>query len=147
MTSNGMKISIKRINKALPLPAYKTKGAAAFDLYAREDTKIPAQTLGRIPTNLIIKTPPGHVLIMASRSSTPKLGLIIPHGIGIVDADYCGDEDELMCQVYNITKKPVEIKRGERIGQAMFVPAPQVTLVETDIETKTSRGGFGSTGS
>lgn len=142
-----MKIQLKRIDPSLPLPEYKTKGAAAFDLYAREDVKIKPQSLGYIPTNLVIKTPPGYVLIMASRSSTPKRGLIIPHGIGIVDADYCGDEDELKCQVYNITKKQVAITRGERIGQAMFVKFGKVSQWKEQKEmNKKSRGGFGSTG-
>lgn len=142
-----MKIKIKRIDTTLPLPEYKTKGAAAFDIYAREDTIIKPSALGYIPTNLIIKTPPGHVLIMTSRSSTPKRGLIIPHGIGIVDADYYGDADELQCLVYNITRKPVEVKRTERIGQALFVRLGRVTKWEekTTLKKK-SRGGFGSTG-
>ena len=142
-----MKINIKRIDKSLPLPEYKTAGAAAFDLYAREDTVVRPQSLGRIPTNLVVETPPGYVLIMAARSSTPKTGLIIPHGIGIVDADYCGDEDELLCQVYNITKKPVQVRRGDRIGQAMFVKLGRVKeWREKEIMNKKSRGGFGSTG-
>lgn len=142
-----MKIKIKRVDTSLPLPEYKTKGAAAFDLYAREDAIIKPHALGYIPTNLVIKTPPGYVLVMASRSSTPKRGLIIPHGIGIVDADYCGDEDELKCQVYNITKKLVAVQRGERIGQAMFVKFGKVSQWKEQKEmNKKSRGGFGSTG-
>ena len=142
-----MKINIKRIDPALPLPEYKTEGAAAFDLYAREDIVVRPQSLGRIPTNLIVQTPPGYVLILAARSSTPKLGLIIPHGIGIVDGDYCGDEDELLCQVFNITKKSVRVRRGDRIGQAMFVKLGRVKQWrEKDSMNKKSRGGFGSTG-
>lgn len=142
-----MKICIKRVDKNLPLPEYKTKGAAAFDLYARVDTHIKPQSLGYIPTNLIIKTPPGYVLLIASRSSTPKRGLIIPHGIGIVDADYCGDEDELLCQVYNITRKPVTVMRGERIGQAMFIKFGKVSKWKEQKQmNKKSRGGFGTTG-
>ena len=142
-----MKISIKRLDLSLPLPEYKTKGAAAFDLYAREHVVIQPQSLGYIPTNLIIRTPPGYVLVMASRSSTPKRGLIIPHGIGIVDADYCGDEDELKCQVYNITRKKVFVEKGERIGQALFVKFGRVRQwVEKRQMKKKSRGGFGSTG-
>ena len=142
-----MKINIKRIDKSLPLPEYKTAGAAAFDLYAREDTVVRPQSLGRIPTNLVVETPPGYVLIMAARSSTPKTGLIIPHGIGIVDADYCGDEDELKCQVYNITQKTVHVRRGDRIGQAMFVKLGRAKeWKEKETMRKKSRGGFGSTG-
>ena len=32
-----MKVKFKRFDKTLSLPAYKTKGAAAFDLSAREE--------------------------------------------------------------------------------------------------------------
>ena len=142
-----MKVKIKRIDTSLPLPEYKTAGAAAFDLYARENVVIHPQSLGYIPTNLIVGTPPGYVLIMASRSSTPKRGLIVPHGIGIVDADYCGDNDELRMQLFNITAEPVTIARGERIGQAMFVQLMRVSdWEETSSIKKDSRGGFGSTG-
>lgn len=142
-----MKIPIKRIDTSLPLPEYKTSGAAAFDLYAREDTTIHPRSLGYVPTNLIVGTPPGYVLIMASRSSTPKRGLIIPHGIGIVDADFCGDEDELRMQLLNITAEPVSISRGERVGQAMFVQLLKASeWEEKESLNKNSRGGFGSTG-
>jgi dUTP pyrophosphatase len=142
-----MKIKIKRIDTSLPLPEYKTSGAAAFDLYAREDTVIQPKSLEYVPANLIIATPPGYVLIIASRSSTPKRGLIIPHGIGIVDADYCGDEDELKMQLFNNTAEPVSVSRGDRIGQAMFLPLLKVSeWEETDSLQKESRGGFGSTG-
>ena len=39
----NVKIIIKRVDASLPLPEYKTKGAAAFDLYAREDIKLQPQ--------------------------------------------------------------------------------------------------------
>lgn len=142
-----MKVGIKRIDKDLPLPSYKTKGAVAFDLCARQETVIKPQALGYIPTNVIVQTPPGYVLILAPRSSMPKRGLIHPHGIGLVDADYCGDDDELILQVFNITKKLVTVARGERIGQAMFVKFARVSRwQERSTFNKKSRGGFGSTG-
>ena len=81
------------------------------------------------------------------RSSTPKKkGLSIPHGIGIIDQDYCGPDDEIMIQFYNFTNQPVFIERGERIGQATFVKISKTEWMETDEFLKKSRGGFGSTG-
>jgi len=142
-----MKINIKRIDKTLPLPAYKTGGACAFDLYSRVNMTIKPGSLGYIPTNLIIRSPKDHVLIIAPRSSSPKRGLIIPHGIGIVDSDYCGENDEITFLTLNFTKKPVKIERGERIGQAMFVRFSRVKKWnEKNFMNKKSRGGFGSTG-
>jgi len=91
-----MKVKICRIDKDLPLPEYHTKGAVAFDLIAREDTNVPPKEIILIPSNNIIKTPPGFTLVLAPRSSMPKkTGLSFPHSIGIIDQDYCGSEDEI----------------------------------------------------
>ncbi|PIR70009.1 MAG: dUTP diphosphatase [Candidatus Niyogibacteria bacterium CG10_big_fil_rev_8_21_14_0_10_46_36] len=142
-----MKVRIKRIDKTLPLPVYQTTGAAAFDLYARTDTVVEPQSLAYIPTNLIIESPQNHVLILASRSSSPKKGLLIPHGIGVIDSDYCGDSDEILFQVLNFTDAPVTIQRGDRIGQGMFVRLSRaLSWDEQESMDKKSRGGFGSTG-
>lgn len=142
-----MKVRIKRVDKSLPMPEYQTQGAAAFDVYSRIDTTVEPQSLGYIPTNLIIESPEDHVLILASRSSSPKKGLLIPHGIGIIDSDYCGDADEILFQVLNYTNAPVTIKRGDRIGQGMFIKLSRAKIWhEQESMDKKSRGGFGSTG-
>ena len=97
-----MQIKIKRIDKELPLPAYQTAGSAGFDIYARENTVIAPKAIALVPSNLIIATPPGYMLVIASRSNTPKRkGLMVANGIGIVDSDYSGPEDEIKILVYN----------------------------------------------
>ncbi len=143
-----MKVNIKRIDKTLPLPAYETDGAVCFDLAAREDMIIGPSELVRIKLNLIVETPPGYMLMLVPRSSLPvkKPGLIYPHGVGVIDQDYRGPDDELMLQVKNIGDKPVEIVRGERIAQAGFVKIERAQLKEIEELTTASRGGFGSTG-
>jgi dUTP pyrophosphatase len=141
-----MQVNITRIDDTLPLPEYHTSGAAAFDLYARVETTVAAKSLGIIPSNLIIKTPPGYMLVVVPRSSTPrKFGLSIPHGIGIIDQDYAGANDEIGLQVYNFTDQTVTIARGERICQAAFVPIERAQWVEGSGVAPQSRGGFGST--
>lgn len=140
-------IRIQRIDKALPLPRYETDGAVGFDLYARQDTEIGAHGIGLIPSNLIIEVPKGYALIIASRSSTPrKKGLTFPHGIGVIDQDYHGPEDEIKIQVMNFTDQPVTIKKGERIAQALFVRVDHVKFNDVLQIKEKSRGGFGSTG-
>ena len=141
-----MQVKIKRIDKTLPLPAYQTSGAVAFDLYSREDMTIVPKTIALIPTNLIIETPKGYMLTVVTRSSTPKKkGLLVPHGIGIIDQDYHGEKDEIMLQVYNFTDRDAIIERGERVGQATFVRVDQCEWEEVEEMKKDSRGGFGST--
>jgi dUTP pyrophosphatase len=140
-----MQVKVKRIDKSIPLPIYETKGSVGFDVICREDTNIAPGEIKLIPGNVILKVPQGYMLLIACRSSTPsKKGLLMPHGIGILDQDYCGEEDELKIQIYNFIDKPVEIKKGEKIAQGVFVKIDQVNWKEVDSMGE-SRGGFGST--
>lgn len=143
-----MQVTIKRIDTTLPLPAYQTPGAAAFDIYSRVDMVIAPKSLAKIPTNLIIKIPPGYLLSIVTRSSTAsKKGLCLLQGFGIIDQDYCGPTDEILYQVYNFTDQEVRVERGERVGQAAFLRVDQMEWNEVAEMTDPSRGGFGTTGS
>ncbi len=141
-----LQVTITRIDRELPLPTYATAGSVGFDLLCREDTEIEPRKLGRIPGNLIVRTPPGYMLMLTMRSSTARRkGLLIPNGVGIIDQDYCGEGDELMVSVYNFRDEAVSVRRGERIAQGIFVPIMRVTWNEID-DVGQGRGGFGSTG-
>lgn len=141
-----MKVKIKRIDKSLELPAYETDGAAGFDILARTDVKVEAGMIELVPGNIVVEVPEGYMLAVASRSSTPrKKGLSTPHGFGVIDSDYCGPNDEIKIQVYNFTKEVVEIKRGEKIAQGVFIRVDTFAWNEVDEMEKTDRGGFGST--
>jgi dUTP pyrophosphatase len=141
-----MKINIKRIDKTLPLPKYETEGSVGFDLICRESAEIPPHSIVLIPANVIVETPRGYMLMVCLRSSTPrKLGLMMPQGVGIVDNDYCGEEDELKIQVYNFTNTVVNVERGSRIAQAIFVRVDTAAWNEVEQMHSPSRGGFGST--
>jgi dUTP pyrophosphatase len=143
-----MRIKIKRIDKSLPLPAYQTKGSVAFDLYSRLDLEIKPKEIVLVPTNFIIQTPKNFMLLIAARSSTPiKLGLSVLNGIGIIDQDYCGPEDEIKLQAYNFTDQTVKITKGQRIGQGTFIKVNKAKWQEINEISLKSRGGFGSTGS
>ncbi len=142
-----MKVKIKRIDSSLPLPQYATSGSVCFDLLARTDMEIEPKSVALIPTNMIIETPPGYMFIVIPRSSTPKKkGLLIPHGIGVIDQDYSGPKDEVLFQVYNFRNEPVSVIKGDRLAQGCFVPVERVEFDEVDQISEKSRGGFGSTG-
>jgi len=142
-----MKVKIKRIDKSLPLPVYETGGSVGFDLLAREDVEIKPDEIALIPANVIVEVPKGYALILASRSSTPKKhGLTKPHGIGVIDNDYNGPNDEIKIQVHSFRNKTVIIKKGTKIAQGLFVKVDQLQFEEIDEVTGESRGGFGSTG-
>jgi dUTP pyrophosphatase len=141
-----MKVRIKRFAEDLPLPEYKTSGAAAFDLVARETIEIPPREVGYVPLNVAVETPEGYFLLLASRSSTHKKGLILANGIGIIDPDYRGDGDECKAAYFNFTDRSVEIEKGERIAQGVFVKCEKADWLEAEILGNKTRGGFGSTG-
>ena len=127
------------------LPKRATKNAAGYDFECAADTTIQPLSIALIPTGVKCQMPDDCYLQLAIRSSTPKKkGLILANGIGIVDADYYGNEDNdghIMFQVYNITKNPVTIKKGERIGQGVFI---KYLLTDNDQAGGKRTGGFGS---
>ena len=142
-----MKMKIIRVDGSLPIPEYQTSGSVAFDLYSRIDSVIPAGKTAMLPANFIIKTPKGYMLMIAARSSLgKKKGLKLTNGIGIIDQDFCGENDELNLFVHNYTNQDVEIKKGERLCQAVFVKIDKAEWQEVNKMNDKSRGGWGSTG-
>ena len=139
-----MKLKIKLVDDRLPLPEYHTPGAVAFDLYSRIDVTIAPRSLARIPTNLIIEVPCGYMLYVKDRSSTVGKGLLAT--AGIIDQDYCGPDDEILFQVYNITEQQVNVACRERIAQAVLVKIAKVEWQPVAMISLSNRGGFGSSG-
>jgi len=140
------KIKIKRFDKDLPLPEYKTRGAVAFDLMARADTVIPARSIGYVPLNVAMTIPAGHMILLAARSSLHKKGLMMANGVGVVDEDFCGNGDEYKAALYNFTDSAVAVSRGDRIVQAILKPYEKADWDEVDDLERETRGGFGTTG-
>lgn len=131
----------------MPLPEYKTPGAVCFDLVAREATEIPAGKIVLIPLNIVVQVPEGYMFMLSSRSSTAmKKGLLCGNGIGIIDQDYAGPNDEVKYQAYNFTEKTVVVEKGERVVQGCFLPVAKVQFDEVEKISEKDRGGFGSTG-
>ena len=100
-----------------------------------------------VRTGLVIEVPTGHFLGIFARSSTPlKRGLMIANGVGVLDPDYSGPEDEVMVQVLNFTSAEVVVRRGDRLAQGVVLPAPRVIWQEVTEIRQATRGGFGATG-
>ena len=100
-----------------------------------------------VPTGIKAYMGKDEFLLLANRSSGPlKRRLILPNGIGIVDADYYDNESnegEIFFQLINFGLKDYLIKKGERIGQGIFLP---YLLADEETAPQAQRtGGFGST--
>jgi dUTP pyrophosphatase len=142
-----MDVKIKRVDNTLPLPEYITSGACGFDMYTRETVIIQPLEIALLPSNLVIATPEGYVLQISARSSLArKKGLVMPNGVGIIDQDYSGDNDEILIQVMNVRPEPVTIEKGERIAQGIFVKIERADWQEAASMEGEDRGGFGSSG-
>ncbi len=99
-----MHIRIRRLDATIPLPMYATAESAGFDLSAAADLTIAPRQIALVPTGLVIEVPSGYFLGIFARSSTPlKRGLMVANGVGVIDPDYAGPDDEVRIQVLNIT--------------------------------------------
>jgi dUTP pyrophosphatase len=142
-----MRIRIRRLDATLPLPAYASKDAAGFDLAAAHDVTVAPGRIALVRTGLAIEVPIGYFLGIFARSSTPlKRGLVVANGVGVIDPDYSGPEDEVMIQVLNITDTDVTVRRGDRLAQGIVLAAPRVEWEEASALRTATRGGFGATG-
>ncbi len=141
-----MKVKIKRFDTDLPVPQYKTKGAACVDLYARETITIHPHEIGYIPLNIAIQVPANYWVLVTARSSTHKLGIMQVNGVGIGDQDFSGNEDEYQFAALNFTQKEVKIEKGTRIAQLMVLKNERIEFSEVETLNDTNRGGFGTTG-
>ncbi|MDR3642238.1 MAG: dUTP diphosphatase [Candidatus Doudnabacteria bacterium] len=142
-----MKAKIRKLNKEVELPKYHTSESAGFDIASSADIAIAPGEVAKIPTGLVIAAPKGHFLLTAARSSLPlKKGLVLANGIGIIDPDYAGPNDEIHIIVHNFTTKTVEVKRGERLAQGIFLKTEQAEWEEMGQLRNVDRGGMGSTG-
>lgn len=97
-------------------------------------------------TGLVVNVPDDHVLILAPRSSNAKKGIRLSNGIGVIDSDYCGPNDELKLSLHNVTHAPIIVRKGERIAQGFFLPVTRGVFFEPETWTGKDRGGFGTTG-
>ncbi len=141
-----MEIAIRRLHPDVPLPEYKTSGAVAFDIAVVEGRTVAPNERVMFRTGLVIAIPSDHVLILAPRSSNAKKGIRLANGIGIIDPDYCGPNDELKLMLHNIGDEPYTVEASERIAQGMFIPITRAQFVEPADWLAVDRGGFGTTG-
>ena len=86
-------------------------------------------------------------LQLCNRSSNPlKNYLLLGNGVGVIDSDYYNNADNeghIMFQFINFGLTDLKIKKGERIGQGIFLP---FLKADNDETTSDRTGGFGSSG-
>ncbi len=141
-----MILRVKKLNKDAKIPAYQTKEAAGFDLHAIEDAILKVGERKLIGTGLAFEIEKGYEVQIRPRSGLAfKYGITVLNSPGTVDSDYRG---EIKVLLINLGEKEFEIKKGDRIAQAVIAPVIQAKIKEVEELSSTDRGsgGFGSTG-
>lgn len=161
-----MKVKIKKLNEKAVMPKKAHATDAGFDLVA---TSRATDRYGNIVygTGLAVEIPEGHVGLIFPRSSICKVDMLLSNAVGVIDSGYRGEvmakfkpswqfdtaaipfqqdsvdvssiDDDSGCYIYRV---------GDRIGQLVILPIPEIEFEETDKLTATDRGtgGYGSTG-
>ena len=137
-----MKINVILDNDSkMPTKAHNTD--AGFDLYAPCSVSIKPHNSAFVDTGVHFEIPEGYVGMVKSKSGLNRnCGINVE---GVIDAGYTGS---VGLKLYNHSDSPVYIEEGNKITQIVFLPIPDVQLVEVDSFEQTERGdgGFGSTG-
>lgn len=149
MKTRGFEVVKGYEDKNINLPVRKTKYSAGYDVEAAEDVIIPIYEPGikptLIPTGLKAYCQDDEFYILVNRSSGPKKGFLMANSIGIIDADYYGNETNdghFYFQYFNCSDHEIEVKKGDIIGQVIFM---KYLTVDNDTSQGTRKGGFGST--
>tara|TARA_Y100000590_G_scaffold434046_1_gene551792 strand:+ start:3235 stop:3672 length:438 start_codon:yes stop_codon:yes gene_type:complete len=143
-----VKILVKKFEKNINLPVYKTSGSSGMDLVACVKKKItinPSKT-AIIPTGIAVAIPKNFEIQIRPRSGlAAKKGISVLNTPGTIDSDYRG---EIKIILINLSKKSFVVKSGDRIAQMILCPVAKGKFQEVEILPKTVRGkgGFGSTG-
>jgi dUTP pyrophosphatase len=171
-----MKVNIKKLHPDAVIPVYAKPGDAGLDLTAiskRVETGIDENgEYIEYGTGLAIEIPEGYVGLVFPRSSVSKKDLFLANAVGVIDSGYRGEIklryklkqqfDELINyehptrMISDIIEYALDDRQyyaniyavGDKVGQLIIMPYPQVELVEVSELASSDRGegGFGSTG-
>lgn len=151
-----IKVKFKKLHPDARTPIRATDGAVGWDLYMKEGECLtwPEVYFVKIKTGIAVEIPQGYVGLLFPRSSCYKNMQQLANSVGVIDSDYRGE----ICFIYRVIDiekvkdnkeaDKMVFQQGDRIGQLVIVPCPDVELVEVEELSQTERGsgGFGSTG-
>mgnify|MGYP001323398050 FL=1 len=143
-----VKILVKKFDKKIKLPVYKTSGSSGMDLmaYVKNKINIKPGKMAMIPTGIAVAIPKNYEIQIRPRSGlAAKKCISVLNTPGTIDSDYRG---EIKIILINLGKKSFVVRSGDRIAQMILSPVAKANLSEVKNLPNTIRGkrGFGSTG-
>ena len=138
-------IKIKYFNNELEKIKKIEKGDW-IDLRSSITVTLRAGEFKLIPLGVGMELPKGYEAHVVPRSSTYKnFGVIQTNHTGVIDASYCGDQDQWYFPAYAL--RDTVINMNDRICQFRIVDKqPEIEFVEVENLDNPNRGGIGSTG-
>ena len=134
----------RKTSGEVTLPTRGTSKAMAYDFYSNDDYEVTPNSIVKIWTDVKAYMKDDEGLILNIRSSMGGKFIMINQQ-GWVDSDYYSNESNdgnIGIFLKNITEHPINIERGSRIAQGMFINY----LVADNGNTDNERiGGWGST--
>lgn len=162
-------VKIHKVHPDAVIPTYSHPGDAGMDVTAVAINV--TDNYIEYDTGLQFQLPPGYVMLIFPRSSNSKKDLLLANSVGVLDSGYTGNLKLRYKRNYRIehlgTNKtleksgfehnvsPIDIliadkyyNIGDRVGQIMIIPYPEINFTETEVfeDTERGSGGFGSTG-
>ena len=136
-----MKVKIMKLSPDAKVPRYAKPGDACMDLYAVSHI-IDKYGNQVYDTQIAMEIPDGYVGLIFPRSSVSKTGLSLRNAVGVIDSGYRGPI------MLKFSGKVNTYLAGDRVGQIMILPYPQIEFHEVNELSDSERGsgGFGSTG-
>lgn len=143
-------ITLKYINESdneEPVYAYSTD--SGFDIRSNEDVTLNPLERSLVSTGLFFDIPKNMEMQIRPKSGLAlKRGLTVLNTPGTIDYGYTG---EVKVILINLSNEIQEIKKGDKIAQAVLCPVSQGYLINfenvSEIKEKDrNENGFGSTG-
>ena len=134
------------VEEGVEVPFYAHEGDAGMDLRINEDVWLQPMERRIVRTGLRVAIPKGCVGDVRPRSGlASKQGVTVINSPGTIDSRYRG---EVGVPLINLSKKPVMLRKGDRVAQLVVTPFVhcEIEVVDSLDETERGEGGFGSTG-
>lgn len=151
-----LSIRFKKLSPYAVKPVRATDGSAGWDLTAASitiaDSNCIAPACVVCGTGIAVEIPAGYVGLLFPRSSVVRTGLMLSNCVGVIDSDYRG---EILMKFYvnpsmegSLEGDMYHYDVGDRVGQLIILPYPDIEFSESDTLSETLRGdnGYGSTG-
>ena len=161
-----MEVKVKKLVPEAVLPKYAHIGDAGMDVVATS-MNITNDYI-EYGTGLAFEVPKGYVMLIFPRSSNSKKDLLLCNSVGVLDSTYRGElkfRYKRIIRMVDETNDTLSVANkgiangiefnattwytiGDKIGQIMILPYPEINFNEVEELSETDRGegGFGSTG-